>query len=88
MHDTRPGQRDIEGRMPSLVYALRRRWGVAFTRANAQLLLDRLAFVGRGASAAMDRRVGARAANAMRRRQLQAWATSHALVEAPGHSSL
>ena len=45
--------------MPMIVHALRRRWGVAFARANAQLLLDRFAFIGRGAHAAAERSVDA-----------------------------
>ena len=35
---------------------LRRRWGMAALRANARLLLDRLAYVGSGAIAATRRR--------------------------------
>lgn len=39
-----------------LVGMLRRWWGMAALRANARLLLDRLAFVGRGAGAAVRHR--------------------------------
>ena len=73
LHVQRPGARDAEDRLPVLVHALRRRWGMTFARANAQLLLDRLAFVGWGAQAAQDRRMGARGADAARRRRLQRW---------------
>ena len=45
-----------------LIGALQRRWGILAARANAQLLLDRLAFVGRGAGAASSRRAAASAA--------------------------
>ena len=51
-----------------LAWLLRRRWGLAAWRANAQLLLDRLEFVGRGAVQAHARRAAAseRAAAARR----------------------
>ena len=42
---------------------LQRRWGILAARANAQLLLDRLAFVGRGAGAAASRRAASWAAH-------------------------
>ena len=43
----------------ALIGMLIRRWGMAALRANARLLLDRLAHVGRGAAAANDRRASA-----------------------------
>ena len=46
-----------------------RRWGVMAARANAQLLLDRPADVGRGACAADARRVAARGTHAARRQR-------------------
>ena len=45
----------------TLLAMLRRRWGIAALRANARLLLERLAFVGRGGVLAMRRRVAGRA---------------------------
>eukprot|EP00973_Karenia_brevis_P023117 3183680-Karenia_brevis.AAC.1 len=57
----RPGlatDRDPDDERVLLMTALRRRWGITAARANARLLLDRLAYVGRGASAAMARRGG------------------------------
>ena len=43
----------------ALVWMLRRRWGLTAVRENARLLLDRLAFVGRGAGCAAARRAAA-----------------------------
>ena len=40
----------------AICWLLRRRWGVAAVREHARLLLDRLAYVGRGAPAAAGRR--------------------------------
>lgn len=51
-----------------LSWLLRRRWGLAFWRANARLLLDRLAYVGRGAARAGARRAYAAEAAAAARR--------------------
>ena len=63
---------DDEDARASLIAALQRRWGLVAVRANAQLLLDRLAYVGRGAMAAAERRS---AANADRctRQHIRAW---------------
>ena len=52
----------------SLVWLLRRRWGIAAWRAHARLLLDRLEYVGAGATAAAERRATARAGAAEARR--------------------
>ena len=49
-----------------LASTLRRRWGMTALRANARLLLDRLAYVGRGATAAAHRRISNRALHAAR----------------------
>jgi hypothetical protein len=43
-----------------LVSTLRRRWGITALRANARLLLERLAHVGRGAAIAARRRESGR----------------------------
>ena len=39
-----------------LAWLLRRRWGLTALRENARLKLDRLEYVGRGATAALQRR--------------------------------
>eukprot|EP00973_Karenia_brevis_P057930 8064201-Karenia_brevis.AAC.1 len=52
--------RDVDDEQTLLQCALQRRWGLAAARANAQLLLDRLAYVGRGAGPAAARRAAAR----------------------------
>ena len=57
-----------------LLSALQKKWGVTAARANAQLLLDRLSYVGRGAATAATRRDSARAAHAARRRRICQWA--------------
>ena len=44
----------------SLVWLLRRRWGIDAWRAHARPLLDRLEYVGAGAQAAAERRATAR----------------------------
>eukprot|EP00973_Karenia_brevis_P040023 5526696-Karenia_brevis.AAC.1 len=45
----RPSGGDDDDCRLAMLAALRRRWGLAAARANAQLLLDRLGSVGRGA---------------------------------------
>eukprot|EP00973_Karenia_brevis_P081987 11366875-Karenia_brevis.AAC.1 len=56
-----------------MLTAVQRRWGIAAARANAQLLLDRLGFVGRGAWAADARRMSARAARRRRAVLVHRW---------------
>jgi len=51
-----------------LAWLLRRRWGLTALRENARLKLDRLAFVGRGAAQAADRRQRSELAHAVRSR--------------------
>ncbi len=54
-----------------LAWLLRRRWGLTALRENARLKLDRLEFVGRGATAAARRRrVQAAEAYAARQRAM------------------
>ena len=52
-------------RVTSITYRiisyLLRRWDMTAAKANARLLLDRLAYVGRGATAEAERRVAGRA---------------------------
>ena len=53
----RPAGDDEPDRLKAvLARMLRRRWGLAALRANACLLLERLAYVGRGAKQASQRR--------------------------------
>eukprot|EP00973_Karenia_brevis_P013536 1838765-Karenia_brevis.AAC.1 len=55
----RPGraaQLDDEDARLALLNTLYRRWGIAAARVNADLLLDRLRHVGRGAAVAAERR--------------------------------
>ena len=47
---------------------LRRRWALTALRENARLKLERLEFVGRGAEAAVTRRVASRTAHEARAR--------------------
>ena len=51
-----------------LAWLLRRRWGMVGLRENARLKLDRLAYVGRGAAAAAERRQRSELAHALRAR--------------------
>ena len=51
-----------------LAWTLRRRWGMTALRENARLKIERLAFVGRGAQAAADRRLSASTLHAARAR--------------------
>eukprot|EP00973_Karenia_brevis_P048084 6672442-Karenia_brevis.AAC.1 len=51
-----------------MVSSLRRRWWIVAARTHAQLLLDRLANVGRGVGAAESRRQHARLAHTLRLR--------------------
>ena len=64
-----------------LTRLLRRRWGMAALRANAKLLLDRLAYVGRGAAAAASRRAAALG----RARCLAKWGRQQPCVWGVGH---
>ena len=52
-----------------LAWMLRRRWGLTALREAARLKLERLAFVGRGAGAAADRRIAASEGAAARSRR-------------------
>ena len=52
----------------TLAWLLRRRWGMTAWRSAARLLLDRLAYVGRGAGRATGRRAAAAEAAAEARR--------------------
>ena len=52
----------------TLSWLLRRRWGMTFWRSTVRLLLDRLAYVGRGAMRASGRRADAAEAAASARR--------------------
>ena len=56
---------DVNG---TLAWLLRRRWGMTFWRSAARLLLDWLAYVGRGATQAGGRRADASEAAAVTRR--------------------
>lgn len=56
----------------SLVWLLRRRWGMAAWRASARLLLDRLEHIGAGAATAAARRATARA-DAVEARRAACW---------------
>ena len=58
-------QPDADAVREALIWRLRRRWGLTTLRANARLLLDRLALVGRGAAIAADRRRDARRMHSM-----------------------
>ena len=62
--------RDPEDLRVALLASLQRRWGMIAARANAQLLLDRLTYVGSGALAAAARRSTALTANAQRLRRM------------------
>lgn len=57
--------RDANG---TLAWLLRRRWGMTFWRSTARLLIDRLAYVGRGSVKADGRRADASEAAAAARR--------------------
>ena len=62
-----PSSDDGSDRVRAILAAtLRRRWGMTALRANARLLLDRLAYVGRGATAAAHRRASSRLLHAAR----------------------
>ena len=71
------GSPDEAAAIGCLAWLLRRRWSMAALRENARLKLDRLAFVGRGAAQAVDRRHRSELAHAMRSRLLtaQQWFT-------------
>ena len=57
----RPADDDEPDRLKSILTGiLRRRWGMTALRSNARLLLERLAFVGRGAASATQRRESGR----------------------------
>ena len=73
------GCRDEAAAVGCLAWLLRRRWGLAALRENARLKLDRLAYVGRGAAAAADRRQRSELQHAARARFSRAhqWFSSH-----------
>ena len=72
MHSRQLGtHQDADVVRASMLANMQRRWGIMAARANAQLLLDRLAFVGRGAGAAISRRAISWASHAARSRSLQ-----------------
>ena len=52
----------------TIAWLLRRRWGMTFWRSTVRLLLDRLAYVGRGSVQAGGRRVDASEAATLSRR--------------------
>ena len=54
-----------------LAWLLRRRWGMTALREHARLKLDRLAYVGRGAASAADRRLRSEMEHAARAHLLQ-----------------
>ena len=56
-----------------LAWMLRRRWGVTALRENARLKLERLSYVGRGASSAAARRQRSEMEHAARARLAHAW---------------
>ena len=58
-----------------LAWLLRRRWGITAVRENARLKLERLCFVGRGATAAFERRRAGAEAQIGRARLYQARAS-------------
>ena len=58
----------------ALKWVLQRRWGMTALRANARLLLGRLAYVGRGAATAVERRETARHEFLARLRTSAHWA--------------
>ena len=62
------GCSDQESAVGCLAWFLRRRWGLTALRECARLKLERLAFVGRGAVAAAERRQTSIAAQAARAR--------------------
>ena len=62
------GSNDPESAVGCLAWLLRRRWGLTALRECARLKLERLAYVGRGAAAADERRRASIAAHASRAR--------------------
>ena len=66
---------DQDSAVGCLAWLLRRRWGMCALRESARLKLERLAFVGRGADAADERRQAGLAAHASRERLYMARAT-------------
>ena len=62
------GCKDKDAAVGCLAWLLRRRWGMTALRECARLKLERLAFVGRGAAAAHERRQASMAAHASRAR--------------------
>ena len=62
------GSTDEAAAVGCLAWLLRRRWGMAALRENARLKLDRLAYVGRGAAEAAERRQRSELAHALRAR--------------------
>ena len=62
------GCADLESAVGCLAWLLRRRWGLTALRECARLKLERLAFVGRGAAAAAERRQSSIAVRASRAR--------------------
>jgi hypothetical protein len=64
-----------EAAREALIWLLQRRWGMTALKANARLLLERLGHVGRGSSAAADRRSTARAEFGARLRRYVEWAS-------------
>ena len=67
-HWTTMRAREAHDANGTLAWLLRRRWGMTFWRSAARLLLDRLAYVGRGATQAGGRRADATEAAAVARR--------------------
>lgn len=65
-----PSGRDPQDVRVALLASLQRRWGMIAARANAQLLLDRMPYVGSGASSAAARRRAAHTANVQRMRRM------------------
>ena len=63
---------DQDSAVGCLAWLLRRRWGLCALRECARLKLERLAYVGRGAAAAHERRQASMAAHASRARLYQA----------------
>ena len=64
--------RTLEDAQGTLVWLLRRRWGLTALRGNARLLLARLEYVGSGAVAAASRRSAAAGVGRQRARALRA----------------
>ena len=60
--------KDATSAVGALAWMLRRRWALTALRENARLKLERLEFVGRGAEAAVTRRVASRTAHEARAR--------------------